>query len=145
MKPRHLIVLLSGLLVASAVRTVRADGFELPDLNPFASKSESARSPQSTAKRGLTLPKMELPKVELPKMSLAPARRSTPTTWQRMQQGTGQFFSALNPWSKPNPRSRSRKRSGNSSAFSWLFPSKKKEKEIKDVNDFLKLPRPDYD
>ena len=133
------IVMLGSLFICASARG-EGGGFQLPDLNPFDGPSKS-RTPKSSS--SWTLPSM--PKMALPKMGTTPKRRTTPTTWQRMQRNTGDFFSSLNPWAKAPPRKRTRAKSSGSSAFSWLFPEEKKEKKIRDVNDFLSLPRPDYD
>ena len=132
-----------GLLLASAP-VARADGFEFPDLNPFNGDKGQRRAGARVSdkpSRGLVLPKM--PKLELPKMTRKPSRTPRATTWQKMQQGTGNFFSSLTSWARPAPRRE--KRSGGNSIFSWFPSPKPPRKEIRDVNDFLSLPRPGYE
>lgn len=145
MKQGRFVVVLSCMALFMGVNSTRADGFEFPNLNPFSSKAQPSRSRVSDQKpSGIALP--TLPTMKLPTMRVSPARRNTPTTWQRMQKGTSQFFSSISPWGKTPRRVRAKKKpASNKSAFSWLFSPKKKQKEIRDVNDFLSLPRPDYD
>lgn len=139
------IVLLGCGLLLAVGSVARADGFTFPDLNPFdgnKGKGKAAAPVSGRSSSGLTLPKM--PKLELPTMARSPRRTPRASTWQRMQKGTGDFFSSLTSWAKPAPRRD--KRSAGKSPFSWLFPSSKPpRKEIRDVNDFLDLPRPEYD
>lgn len=143
---RVLIVAVATSLVLSAA-IARADGFQLSDLNPFSSQKSTSRNSRQAAgeSRGTILPRM--PKLEVPTMGSAPRRPNQPTTWQKMQRNTSQAFSSLTSWTrpstKPKPRSQPAKKKG--SAFSWLFPQPEPKPPIRDVNDFLSLPRPEFD
>jgi hypothetical protein len=119
--------------------------------------SEAARSPFKFPSWSLprlpspSLPKM--PKMQLPKLSLPARPPGTPSTWDRLNQGTRTFLaktrSTLMPWAEPSndatrrtaartPRTAAKKPSLTSS---W-FGKKAEESEIETVNEFLESPRP---
>ncbi|MCO6454535.1 MAG: hypothetical protein J5I93_04385 [Pirellulaceae bacterium] len=133
--------------LALSVATARADGFQLSDLNPFHSQKKNSRDSRQAASesRGTILPRM--PKLEMPTMGSAPRRPNQPTTWQKMQRNTSQAFSSMTSWTRPSPKSKPRSQPAKkkSSAFSWLFPQPEPKPPIRDVNDFLSLPRPEFD
>ena len=140
----------SGLVLLMLVcGSARAEGFRFPDLNPFHGKKGDSRTytaGNSSANRG----RAKMPKMETPRLTRTSASRSNgPTTWQKMQHNTGQFFSSLTSWNRsPSAKSKPRQTKPKSSAspFSWLFPPKKEEPpEVRSVNDFLSLPRPEID
>ena len=140
-------VLAAGMLACSPVA---AEGWGLPNLNPFAKKAKtptSARVSDSGSSFNL-LPKWG---------SSTPKKRSSgPSTWSRMT-------SAMNPWgssksqSNPEPSptgsfnpfttASTKKQEAESSSFlpSWLGGAEEeKETGPKTVNDFLKQEKLDF-
>ena len=124
-------------------------GFQFPNLNPFKSKRKtnppiSARL-SDKPKRSWSIPK--LPKMKVPQFSRTtkrPPKRKSPSTWQKMNNGTKKFFSktkdALTPWSKSTPAKRSARtaRKPKKKSKSWFPWSKPKKKRSQNVTDYLK-------
>jgi hypothetical protein len=150
--------LLAGLLFCSCAL---ADGWGLPNLNPFSKKpSPPTAARVSDGKSGFGL---------LPKWpSTTKKKTSGPSTWNRMTSSTKSALSktadAINPWddgpaAKPkaspsptgsfNPFSTASAKSSDSEKKSFL-PSwsmggdEEKAKKPRSVNDFLAQPKPDY-
>ena len=142
--PLCLILVLPALAAA-------ADGWSWPNLNPFA-KKESARASDS----GFSLNGRK------PSSSYASARKTEPSTWQKVSTGTANTWkkttSALTPWkndSPPPPKpsgSRGYKSSIKSappSKTTWYNPTtwfagEEKKPESKgpgSVTDFISQPR----
>lgn len=142
----HVAVLAAGLLVCP---TASAEGWSMPNLNPFAKKSKVPTSTRvSDSGSGFSL---------LPKWgtSTTKKRSSGPSTWSKMT-------NALNPWADDS-KSQSRHEPSPTGSFnpfstastkkeegkSWsLLPSwgssEPEYKEPKSVNDFLKQEKLDY-
>lgn len=141
-------IALTSLLAVTVIgiASARGEGFTFPNLNPFSGKkTEASRSGISkNASLSRARPKMETPQLR----RSATGKSHSPTTWQKMQQGTGQFFSSLTSWSRPKqtkPASRQTKPKSKSSPFAWLFPKPEEEPPIRSVNEYLSLPQPGID
>ena len=134
-------------------------GWNMPNLNPFASKSQPTTSSRASQPptSGWKMPKV------LPQASARPKRRaSQPTTWNRMTSGTQNMLSktadALTPWDNKKPAP-PQQLTGSNSIFthnnaakkepkssgvapaSWWSSDKSAERP-NTVNGFLSQPRP---
>lgn len=150
---RRRVAVLVGMLSIGVAGVVSADeGWGLSKLNPFKKKAPPAArarasvadsSRPSGSSRATTAPWLT--------RSSAPTRKAEPSTLEKVNQGTKDFFGktkeVLMPWSttpqKPAARTSS-KSAKSSSWFSSWWPEKKKEPEIRTVNDFLGLERPQF-
>jgi len=119
----------------------------------------------------LQMPKFEMPHWRLPKMerpSWSRAQPATgPSTWEKLSQGTKSMFTktrdTLMPWAAPEPppvrrnvtgararvaSSDSRREADDKPFYSSLIPGRGNEEEsprLETTNDFLSLPRPQFD
>ncbi len=140
---------LTSLLVVTVVgvASARGEGFKFPNLNPFSckkSESSSSRGTNKNASMSRSRPRTETPQLR----RTSSGRSNSPTTWQKMQHNTGQFFSSLTDWSRPKqskPAVRQPKPKPKSSPFAWLFPQPEEEPPIRSVNEYLSLPQPGID
>ena len=138
-------VVVLGLCVATA----SAEGFKFPDLNPFDGKKTDNRTRTSSSNNTSLFrsrPKMETPQLR----RTSTGRSNRPTTWQKMQQDTGEFFSSMTSWTRPKPAKQTARQSkpkpkSNASPFAWLFPQPDKQPPIRSVNEYLSLPQPGID
>jgi hypothetical protein len=155
---------LPGLLLCAALVTYAtpalAQGWGLPNLNPFSSKGKLPTGGHVDDGSGGFSLLPSLPK--WPSMS-SKSSRSGPSTWTRMTNGTKSLVSkttdALNPFDDDEPQSRSvtgsnsifsnastSKKASEKKSFlpSWLYGgSEEKYEKPKTVNDFLSQPRPE--
>lgn len=170
MKAYHGLRLALGLACVLTAAAALADGWSLPNLNPFK-KEKREVSPYVPATRDWSAAEAEepptsgfkLPKLKLPAVGGAKKPSNEPGTMQRVTQGTKNFLSktadALTPWDKndkplPDPRATGvrRRYSGSPSAAraekkssflpSWF--SDEEEPAPRTVNGFLGQPRPQY-
>jgi hypothetical protein len=155
-----------------AARSAAADGWGLPNLNPFKTEEKemsyapppsiSAAEDDEPPTSGFKLPKFKLP--PLPKIGSSSPKPRQPSAMQKLGQGTKNFFSktadVLTPWDnddKPAPRSRTstgvrRTYNGSPSAVasekksSWLpsWLSKDEPEPPRTVNGFIAQPRPRF-
>jgi hypothetical protein len=153
------ILLLVLVTVLPAAQAADSD-WKLPNLNPFASKSQptrprTAQPPTS----GWHMPKL------LPSTAASKSKSNQPNTWNKMTTGTQQFFSktadALTPWDNNKPAAAPKAITGSNTAFThnnaakaepksgsilpaswWSSEPKAKGQSPKSVNEFLSSPRP---
>ena len=156
---------LAGLTLLFAASPALAEGWEMPNLNPFAKRTGPPTSTRiSDEDSSSWVP--SLPK--LPSMSSS-SKSNKPSTWQKMSSSTKGFFSktadVLNPFddaeeAKAEPsitgsnsyfsqasarRGRTKKKSGGTSLLpTWPFGGEDKPEEPETVNSFLARPRPGY-
>lgn len=160
MKNLKVPIFVACLCVVVAVSSSPAEGFRLPNLNPFAKKK------QTTPNRRFREPKS---KSILPRISLFPKRESNkPSPLQKINSGTKTFFvktvDFLTPWDNKDDMPPSSPSFGGSRGFrdggarftrnepapkknflARLVPWGSDEPEpINDVNDFLSQPRMQY-
>ena len=149
---RRTMAVVVGLLSIGLAGVVSADdGWSLSKLNPF----KKSPAPQHTrASVSDNAARSGTPRASVPPWtarSASPARRPEPSTFAKINQGTKDFFGktkeVLMPWSgkskKPASRSSSRQPAKKSWFSSW-FSAKEPEREIRTVNDFLSLERPQF-
>jgi hypothetical protein len=156
------VITLAAFITAAGPPACAQDsGWKMPNLNPFAQQPKpptSVRSAPPTS--GWRFPRL------WPTTTATKTRPNQPSAWQKMSSGTRNFFSktadALNPWDDANDQPQPVKPSGRGSAFgsatakkksdaksssilpsSW-WTSEEEEKRPRDVNDFLKQPRPGF-
>jgi hypothetical protein len=136
-----------------------ADGFQLPDLIPFAKKKPVDRTARFERKRESSGGLFSwLPKLEMPTLGGSSSRQANkPSTFSRMTSSPPTFWektkSTLMPWtaddtsktsqSNLGSRTRKKKQPAKTSLFPW-FNETPKEPEIESVNDFLSLPQPKF-
>lgn len=155
-------VVLSLAVVSSTSRA--AEGWQMPNLNPFAKKAGPPTSARvSDAGDGWKMPSFA-PKAK--KKSTMAGKRPQPTTWQKMTTGSKKFWSqtadTLNPFNdakdnRPMPSvtgtnsyfSQASSRKSNTQKSNTFLPSfwsseKESPKRSNDVNNFLSQPRPGY-
>ena len=158
---------LAALTVLFAASPAQAEGWEMPNLNPFAKRTGPPTSTRiSDEDSSSWVPSMpKLP--SLPSMS-GSRKSNKPSTWQKMSSSTKGFFSktadVLNPFDDQEDavaepsitgsnsyfsqasarRGRTKKKSGGMSLLpTWPFGEEKPE-EPETVNSFLARPRPGY-
>lgn len=163
MRKLALVMLATSVLCVicfAAVGPTQAEGFQLPNLNPFAKKKPVDRTARFERNRdgssGSLLP--SFPKIEMPTLGGKTTRQANkPSTFSRMTSGTKSFWqktkSTLLPWSADDApktsmpplgsRNNQKKKPAKTSLFPW-FSQAPKEPEIKSVNDFLALPQPSF-
>jgi hypothetical protein len=151
------IALLGPLVAASAVHA--AEGWKMPNMNPFAKKSSPPTSARvSDSGGGWKMPKLW-------PSSGKPAARKGPSTWQKMTSGTKSMMSktadVLNPFDDENDNPPPVEITGSNTYFSQAANRKQAEKKSstflpswwsgeeeeqkpKTVSDFLALPRPGF-
>lgn len=158
-------VSLPVMLLLSASAVAAEGSWSWPFWNPF--KSEKSKSKKVTAsvtdqnRSSFQLPKLpELPKPSLPSFTTkrtSAARRSapshSPSMWDKMTQGTKDFFSktydVLTPWdnhksapAKPPTQLGGTSRPSKSKGSSWFsWPKSDEPKEPRTVNEFIAQPR----
>lgn len=165
MKTRHAfgsVALAAGLLLSSSASLLAADGWGMPNLNPFAKKSKLPTS-ASVSDQGRSSGFSLLPKWPGSKSSKPTAARG-PSTWTRVTTGTKSLVSkttdALTPWdndkktaAKPqgptgsfNPftSASSKKQDNEKKSFlpSWTM-GEDKPKQPTTVNEWLAQPKPE--
>jgi hypothetical protein len=171
MKAYHGLRLGLGLACVLTAAAALADGWSLPNLNPFK-KEEREVSPYVPATRDWSAAAAEepptsgfkLPKLKLPKIGGEKKPSNEPGAMQRVTQGTKSFLSktadVLTPWDKndkPLPSARAtgvrRTYSGSpntargekkSSLFSSWFSDEEEPQPPRTVNGFLGQPRPKF-
>jgi hypothetical protein len=166
--PFPVVALLGALLCVPTA--VFADGFGLPNLNPFQSKPKSTpkrvtpgmpvAKKKQQASSSYSLPK--LPGLNFPRPSWTPSlpKPHMPATVKRMNQSTKQFFAKTadvltSPWqSDPTPTRRSTRitnrmppepKESEGILTSWFSPKKKeppKDTRPKRVSDWIGGDRP---
>lgn len=151
----RLAMLLTWCAVAAPLAA--AEGWSLPNLNPFSKKDAATARPKPSEKenwfKAPSLPK--LPSWNSPKKAdRMPAASQGPSTFDKMSSGTKEFFSktksTLMPWTDDDKTSRksgsyrSASRTQRKSLLSSGGDEGEREPEdIRTVNDFLSLPRVD--
>lgn len=134
-----------------------AEGWGLPNLNPFAKKPGPPTSARGGDSGGFSL---------MPNWGSSKKRSSGPSTWSRMTSGTTSFLSktadAINPFddandskagrSEPSPTgsfnpfstASSKKSSNEKKSFlpSWATGESEAPKKPRSVNEFLSQPSP---
>lgn len=151
------VALLCCLVVASAVHG--ADGWKMPNLNPFAKKSGPPTSARVSDSGGLKMPKL------WPSSGKTTTTRKGPSTWQKVSSGTKSMMSKtadfLNPFNDADDNPEPTQITGSNSYFSQVANQKQAEKKSstflpqwwsgeeeeqkpKTVTDFLALPRPEF-
>lgn len=120
------IHVLVGLLVVGSASYSQADGWFY---NPFGGSSDKTTKTAKTAKK------------------------NEPSTLQKMNQGTKDFFTGLNPFGESKPRNTSSgsifpsrnnlKPKKKDSSWNWWFTSPKEEPP-QTVDDFLARERPSF-
>lgn len=152
------VLILCLTITGTAPPFAAAEGFTLPNLNPFAAK----KAPTRVTVTDEPEKKSFLP--SLPSINLLPKQKpGQPSTWQKMNKGTKDFFSktvdVLTPWdnepAKPansnltgsrrtysGSPSQAKKSEPKKSYFPSLFSPKTEKKEIHTANDWLAQPRP---
>jgi len=151
------------ILGASSLSAHAADsGWKIPNLNPFASKSQPSRPRTAQPPTsGWKMPNLS------PGTTASKPKSNQPTTWNKMTAGTQQFFSktadALNPWDN-KPAAAPKSITGSNTAFThnktakpakpeaksgsilpaswWSSEQSAKGQPAKSVNEFLSSPRP---
>ncbi len=143
-------------LVAMAIgsTSAAAEGWSLSKLVPFQKSlaSKRARASVSDDDRSSWLPRMSLP--SWGSKSGGPARRSEPSTLNKLNQGTKDFVGktkdVLMPWSKSSKKPTARPASAKKSAAktpwykSWIPQKKKPEKKPMSVSEFIGQDRPEF-
>ena len=171
MKACHCLRLLLGAACILTARAAFADGWGLPNLNPFK-KEEREVSPYVPPTRDWSAAEAEepptsglkFPKFKLPTMGRARKPSNEPTAMQRVTRGTKNFLSktadVLTPWDNgkeplPSARATGVRRTYNgspsaartekkSSFFSSWFSNDEEPEAPRTVNGFLGQPRPKY-
>ena len=155
---RSMCSVLVGLALVAFVPGLASgeqSGWKMPNLNPFSgSGSGSKRSKAPTS--GWKVPSLWQPTKSPAKSRVA---KQQPSTWNRMTNGTQQFFSktadTLTPWDNKKPSS-APTITGSNSIFTHNKPKEKESSGVapaswwgsekseapKTVNDFLSQPRP---
>ncbi len=151
---KHCSFTMMFLLFIVLARPVTAgDGWSMSSLNPFKKASTQQRARASVSDESVK--KSVFPRVSMPNWntkSPAPKRRTEPSTFAKIGQGTKDFFGktkdVLTPWSKSSKKksSSSQGRSASKSSFftSWLPHKKEPKKDSRTVKDFLAQPRPGF-
>jgi hypothetical protein len=151
------------LLVVIALPQLAAadDGWQMPNLNPFAKKSRPPTSARVSDGSSWKMPSFLTGGTKKP---AAPKKPNQPTTWQKMSASNRKFWSqtadTLNPFNDANDNQPPPAATGSNSYFSQASNRKTKEKKSstflpswfseekeekpKTVNEFLGRPRPGY-
>ena len=132
-----------GLLVSAAsVNSAHADGF-LSNLNPFASETKTSKAATSEAVSPELATGDEAGGWSLP-LPPAPSLSGIATGTKRFATKT---FDFLTPWrkSEPAPRTGVRTARQESSGWNWFGGGSEAEQTPQSPNDFLRMPRPDFD
>lgn len=145
-------------LLAIPALAPAADGWKMPNLNPFAKKAGPPTSTRVSDSSGWSMPNL------WPSSKKTTAKRG-PTTWQKMSSGTKSMMNKtadfLNPFDDANDDPGPTQITGSNAHFSQVAnrkqPEKKsstflpswlsgqeEEKEINTVHDFLNLDRPGF-
>lgn len=131
------------LLVLAVSGVVRAEGWQWPNLNPFAAKKSS---PYKVKDAG--------PSSWLPSWGKPAAPRSGPTTWQKVQAAPGKMYNKtketlapLNPFGSQPKKTTSfmgAKKQEETSGFwpDWMTVEEKEESKPISVSDWLNAPKP---
>jgi hypothetical protein len=151
------IALLCSFVAASAARA--ADGWKMPNLNPFAKKSSPPTSARVSDSGGLQMPNL------WPSSRKTTTARKGPSTWQKVSSGTKSVMTKtadfLNPFNDAEDNPEPTQITGSNSYFSQVANQKQAEKKPstflpqwwsgdeeeqkpKTVTDFLAQPRPEF-
>jgi hypothetical protein len=151
MSRRTMVVVVSLLSIGLAGVVSADDGWSLSKLNPFKKSPAPQRTRASVSDHAT---RSGTNHMNVPPWTARPAsttRRNEPSTLEKINQGTKDFFGktkeVLMPWSSSSKKPASRAGSRQPAKTSWFsswFPEKKKEPEIRTVNDFLSLERPQF-
>ena len=162
MKKRVQVIMATSVLCVIcfiASGSAVADGFQLPNLIPFAPKKTEDRTARFERKRESSGGMFSwFPKLEMPTLGGSSSRvAKKPSTFSRMTSSPPTFWektkSTLMPWtvdetsktsqSNLGSRTRRKKQPAKTNLFPW-FNETRKEPEIESVNDFLSLPQPKF-
>jgi len=161
MKSSLPLVLCIPLVLVAASFAAGDEGWQMPNLNPFAKKGRPPTSARvSDSPSGLKMPSLWPTK----KKTTAARRQAQPSAWQKMSSSSKKFWSAtadtLNPFNDANDKSqkpisatgsnsyfsqaanRKPKPEKSSSILPAWFSGEEQDPDPKDVNGFLKLPMP---
>jgi hypothetical protein len=139
---RKIVVVGSLLLMLAATGVVQAEGWQWPNLNPFAPKKTSPYKVNDATSTSW-----------LPTWGRPAAPRSGPTTWQKVQAAPGKMYnktketlSPLNPF-KTQPKKTSSfmgAKKQETSGFwpDWMTVEEKEESKPLSVSDWLNAPKP---
>jgi hypothetical protein len=145
-------------LLVLVTTTVAADGWKMPNLNPFAKKSATPTSARVSDSSGWSMPKL------WPSSKKTTTVKRGPSTWQKVSSGTKSMMNKtadfLNPFddAEDNPEPQI---TGSNSYFSQVANRKQEEKKPstflpswwsgeeeeqkpRTVQDFLRQERPQF-
>lgn len=146
---RCLIAILLAFVLSVPARA--AEGWKMPNLNPFSKKEAKPKprtrisdEPKSTWK----MPKPSMPK---PFAAKSTKKSKQPSTWQKMNNGTKNFFAkakdTLNPFDdddKPRENARTASKPAKAKGSSWMGKGQESEQTPMTPNDWLNMSRPSY-
>jgi hypothetical protein len=130
-----------------AIPAALAEGWKMPNLNPFKKASASPnRAKASFTDNGKS---GGLPKLAMPRWPSQSKRSRGPSTMQKLNKNTKEFFgktkNVLMPWSTSSKKpASSRTAKKKSFLTSWIPKPKPKKEPPKTVTDFLGQERPGY-
>ncbi len=160
------VALILAVTTSTAHAQAPTSGWRMPNLNPFASKTNAPAAPGGRSTAAKVLDPFGLIPGTGGKTATASFGRQTqqPSTWQKMTTGTKRMASQtadfLNPFDDAQPQTRNENLTGSNSVFnqqanrrrnagaqekkSWLpgFGAPQPEEKPNSVNGFLAQPRP---
>ena len=140
---RNVVAAGTLLLVLAVAGVVQAEGWQWPNLNPFAPKKTSPYKVKDATSTSW-----------LPTWGQPAAPRKGPTTWQKVQAAPGKMYnktketlSPLNPFKTQPTRTSSfmgAKKQQESSGFwpDWMTVEEKEESKPISVSDFISQRKP---